>query len=74
MLQPPNVNGVMALTDTEKATIKAQLEAIQTAFVPTDDEPELSTHGLVSRYNQTNVGAEINGDTAQAILSEVAPA
>jgi hypothetical protein len=69
MAQAPHVNGIMELTAEESATIKAALEAIQVAFAPTDEEPVLSTHGLVSRYNQANVGAEINGDTAEYILS-----
>lgn len=66
--QPPFANGVMELTDTEKATIKSKLEAIQAAFEPTDEEPVLSTHGLVSRYNQQNPDFPINGDTAEFIL------
>lgn len=69
MAQAPNVNGIMDLAAAEVAATKAALEAIREAFVPTDEEPVLSTHGWVSRYNQANVGAEINGDTAEYVLS-----
>ena len=35
-----------------KQEIVQRLIAISTSFVPTDDEPELTMFGLVSRYNQ----------------------
>jgi len=68
--KPPNVGGVMELATDAKTSIRAQLISIQESFAPTLDEPTLSTHGLVSRYNQQNEGAEINGDTAEYLLGE----
>ena len=67
--QPPTVNGVQELTEAEILEIQTKLQTIETEFIPTEDEPILSLHGLVSRYNQANVGAEINGDTAQFCLA-----
>lgn len=69
MKQAPNVNGIMALTAAEAEGIKIELQSIHAAHVPTDEEPILSTHAMVSQYNQTHVGAEINGDTAEYVLS-----
>lgn len=67
--QPPQINGIMPLTDAQIAEIKAKLQAIQAAFVPTDEHPVCDTFYLVSTYNEQNVGAEINGDTAEFILN-----
>lgn len=66
--QPPNVNGVMDLTADQITAIKSVLEAIQSAFVETDDQPVCDTFYLVSSYNRANVGSEINGDTAEFVL------
>lgn len=67
--QPPYANGIMVLTDTEKADILAKLQAIQTAFVPDDFQSAADTFYLVSTYNKENPKAPINGDTAQAVLA-----
>lgn len=66
--QPPYTNGLMTLTDDEKAAIKKQLEMIMVSFVADDFSPVCDTFYIVSRYNEQNVGNEINGDTAEFIL------
>jgi hypothetical protein len=74
MLQPPNVNGIMALSDIEKADIKTKLEEIQSRPMSTDeygDDIPWNLFWTVAFYNRENVGNEINGDTAQMILEEV---
>lgn len=67
--QPPSTNGVMTLTETDKAIIKTKLQSIQSAFAPTDETLVCDTFYLVSTYNKQNIGAEINGDTAEFLLS-----
>lgn len=71
--QPPEINGILGLELEEALTIKDQLEAIKETFVPSDYEPALSLHGLVSRYNEANPGEEINGDTALYCLGQSEP-
>lgn len=66
---PPEVNGVMTLTEEEILAIKTKLETIQSEFTPTEEEPVLAIHGLVARYNQANPDFLINGDTAEFILN-----
>ena len=67
---PPEVNGLMQLEEKEILSIQTELINIQAEFVPTEDEPILSTHGLVSRFNDLcEDGCQINGDTAEFILS-----
>jgi ABC-type cobalamin/Fe3+-siderophores transport system ATPase subunit len=69
--EAPHVNGVMTLTETEIADIKAKLEAIKTAYVPENPtEPqEMPLFNLVAEYNKANAGSEINGDTAEYVLN-----
>lgn len=50
---------------------KAKLEEIKSLHVPTPEQPVADLFYLVSEYNKANVGAEINGDTAQEILAQV---
>jgi hypothetical protein len=69
-LQPPHVNGDMVLSDSEKNTITDKLIAIRDSFVPTEDLPFMTTMYLVSEYNSKN-SFQINGDTAEMLLSEV---
>jgi hypothetical protein len=71
--QPPYVNGEMVLTDEQVKTIKDQLLQIQTAFVPSDEQPVCDTFYLVSSYNKENQDLLINGDTAEMLLSEDVP-
>jgi len=68
--QPPAKNGIMEITEQEKTNIKSSLLQIQTSFEASEDEPELTTHGLVTRYNYANPTLLINGDTAEYVLSE----
>jgi hypothetical protein len=67
--QPPYANGIMDLTDTEKAEILEKLQSIITAFVPDDFQSVADTFYIVSTYNKENPDAPINGDTAQAVLA-----
>jgi hypothetical protein len=71
--QPPFVNGEMTLTDTQVTDVKAKLQAIQAAFVPTDEQPVCDTFYLVSTYNKANADFPINGDTADMLLAEEQP-
>lgn len=66
--QPPNVNGIMELTQAGSEAIKTKLKAIQAAFVETDEQSVYDTFYLVSIYNKQNEGKEINGDTAEFIM------
>jgi hypothetical protein len=67
------VNGEMVLTDEQVKTIKDQLLQIQTAFVPSDEQPVCDTFYLVSTYNKANQTLPINGDTAEMLLAEEQP-
>lgn len=49
------------MTEQRKQEIIAALQTIYDNFVPTDDEPELTMFGLISRYNQTGQNAELIG-------------
>lgn len=76
-LQPPHTNGVMDLTTEEISAIKTKLTEIQSRPLQTDeygDDIQWDLFQVVSTYNRENVGNEINGDTAQMILSEATPA
>lgn len=68
-LQPPHTDGIMTFTDAEIAAIKTKLQTIQAAFTPTDDQPVCDTFYIVCTYNKANVGKEINGDTAEALIN-----
>jgi hypothetical protein len=68
--QPPNVNGIANMSDTAKKAVKDKLDIIIAGFVTDENNGAVNTHWFVSEYNKVNVGAEINGDTAQHILSE----
>lgn len=67
--QPPEVNGIMDLTDAEKTDITSKLQAIVTAFVATDDAPVCDTFYITSTYNKANPSAPINGDTCSSLLA-----
>ena len=55
------------MTDQRKQEVIAQLQDIQTNFVPVNDaespnfEPELTMFGLISRYNTTGLNTELIG-------------
>lgn len=54
------------MTKDREQQIVAALQAIADAFEPTDNEPELTMFGLVSRYNAQYDNPElIGGDWAQ---------
>lgn len=72
--QPPEVNGLCEfctepIDEMMILDIQAKLKAIQDAFVPSEDQPVISTHYLVSEYNASNPDCLINGDSAQFILA-----
>jgi hypothetical protein len=71
MLQPPNINGVMTLTDAEKTDVTTKLQTIQAAFVPTDFQVVADTFYITSTYNKQYPGLLINGDTCEALLAGV---
>ena len=54
------------MTNGRKNEITQILQSIVNNFVATDDEPELTMFGLISRYNATGKNAElIGGDWAK---------
>lgn len=70
--QPPHINGIdESLTEDRILVIQAYLQAIQTAFEPTDEQPVCDTFYVTSTYNKANVGKEINGDTCEYCLAYV---
>ncbi|QKE74779.1 hypothetical protein HPK19_19460 [Arthrobacter citreus] len=69
ILNPPKTDGVTTLTNEEITTIKARLQKIIDGFVPNDYQEIVDTFYIVSTYNEKNVGHEINGDTAEYLLS-----
>ncbi|HBT92406.1 MAG TPA: hypothetical protein DEA87_02955 [Candidatus Veblenbacteria bacterium] len=53
------------MSEERKQEIIAILQSIYDNFIPTEEEPELSMFGLISRYNQTGQNIElIGGDFA----------
>ena len=70
---PPQVNGIMDLTEEEVLSVQAELIAIQEAFEPDDYVAYCDTQYLVSHYNDAHPDLLINGDTAEYCLSYVAP-
>ena len=53
------------MTKDREQQIVAALQAIVTAFAPTDNEPVLTMFGLISRYNAQHDNPElIGGDWA----------
>lgn len=53
------------MTKDREQQIAAALQAIVNAFEPTDEEPELTMFGLISRYNALGDNPElIGGDWA----------
>lgn len=65
--QPPQIDGVISLTDTEKADIQAKLQAIKQLFIASDDSPVCDTFYLTSIYNKQYLNP-INGDTCEFVL------
>jgi hypothetical protein len=49
------------MTEQRKQEIIAVLQGIYNTFTPTDDEPELTMFGLISRYNATGQNIELIG-------------
>lgn len=71
--QPPNVNGVLELTEEQTLSIQAKLQVIQLEFEPSYDQPVADTFYLVVEYTKRHEKdadfIRINGDTAQHCLS-----
>lgn len=71
--QPPNCNGVMELSNTERETLRNQLDAIIADFAPSEEYPVISTFYLVVEHTRKH-GAQtsftqLNGDTVEFLLS-----
>lgn len=49
------------MSEQRKQEIISALQAIHDNFQPTEDEPELSMFGLISRYNATGQNVELIG-------------
>jgi hypothetical protein len=49
------------MSEERKQQIISALQAIYEGFSPTEDEPELTMFGLISRYNATGQNAELIG-------------
>lgn len=60
---PPEVNGIMQLNEQQILAIQTELQQIEDAFVPTEEQPVCDIQYLTATYNKQNVGNEINGDT-----------
>lgn len=66
--EPPHVDGVMEFAGSAVPVIKTKLDAIISAFAPTDGQPVCDTFYIVAAYNKANKGNEINGDTAESLF------
>lgn len=54
------------MDEQRKQEIIQELQVIVDTFTPTEDEPELTMFGLISRYNRTGNNVElIGGDWAK---------
>lgn len=49
------------MTEERKRQIISVLQAIYDGFEPTEEEPELSMFGLISRYNRQHDNPELIG-------------
>lgn len=49
------------MTEERKQQIISILQNIYTSFEPTEEEPELTMFGLISRYNATGGNSELIG-------------
>jgi len=49
------------MTEERKQEIIEILQGIYVSFTPTEDEPELTMFGLISRYNATGQNTELIG-------------
>lgn len=49
------------MTEERKQEVIACLQNIYDEFTPSDDDPELTMFGLISRYNRTGQNAELIG-------------
>ena len=49
------------MTEKRKQQIITALQGIYAGFEPTEEEPELTMFGLISRYNATGQNAELIG-------------
>jgi hypothetical protein len=71
--QPPEVNGILELTEEQTLSIQEKLVTIQNEFQPSYDQPVCDTFYLVVTYTQKHEKdadfIRINGDTAQHVLS-----
>lgn len=70
-------NALYEFADKENASfdelkvleVQAELQAIETNFVATAEQPTCDTFCMTAEYNKANVGEEINGTTAQFCLT-----
>jgi len=49
------------MTEERKQEVISALQGIYDSFKPTEDEPELTMFGLISRYNASGQNAELIG-------------
>lgn len=49
------------MTEQRKQEIISKLQSIYDDFLPTEDEPEMTMFGLISRYNATDQNIELIG-------------
>jgi ABC-type phosphate transport system substrate-binding protein len=70
--QAPNVNGVMELSATKIETLRNQLDAIVSEFVPSEEYPVISTFYIVVKHTQKHgtqtTFTQLNGDTVEFLL------
>lgn len=64
----PSVNGVMDLTEEEILPIRKKLMDIRDLFIADINVQTMTSQYIVSKYNEQNIGSELNGDTASFIL------
>lgn len=67
-LGPPYTNGVMSLSEEQRKIIIHDLNRYKNEFKPSVDQPNITVHWLVSRYNTEYPEFPINGDTANYLL------
>lgn len=66
--QPPNIDGIMVLTDAEKNDILPKIKNIISSFFSSDDFQEVNTFYITSTYNRAFPSNPINGDTCEYLL------
>jgi hypothetical protein len=71
--QVPAGNGLVDLTEEQTLLVQGKLQTIVSEFVPTFDEPNITTQYIVGEYIKRHEKdadfIRINGDTAQHVLA-----